>query len=299
MRPPRVVIAVAFFLTTVFLTFLSLRSSHPPQSITASTPAPKTGIQALFSFGAPFNLFPPNAIITLTHENSTAFLARPANFGPSLPTEGLKGQVWIGSGFGEESLRQGTVVSSAEGELGCSDVPGWQDDYSKSGAVALEGSKSGDAKTATTKGRSQKRSHDDGPFRDRTAEPEDPPIFKPDGFNPSIDDGTDDYLHHPLPESSVSKPTDKDSSESNGNHADIQSIQEGAEIAGKVVLLSRGGCGFLEKVKWAQRRGAIALIVGDDTKGGQLIQMSLEETLRMSRFLRSSHLGPQHIYYLL
>lgn len=56
-------------------------------------------------------------------------------------------------------------------------------------------------------------------------------------------------------------------------HADIQSLQESAEIDGKVVLLSRGGCGFLEKVKWAQRRGAIAVIVGDDTRGGSLVTM--------------------------
>lgn len=274
MRPPRVVIAVAFFVTTVFLTFLSLRSSHPPHTITTTTPAPKTGILAFFTFRAPFSLFPPNAIITLTHENSTAFLARPAAFGPSLPTEGLKGQVWIGSGFGDDSMRQGAVATSAEGELGCSDVPGWVDDYAKSGAAILEGVKSGDAKSATIAARSQKRSNDeDGPFGDRIAEPEDPQQGKKDGLQPSIDDGTDDYLHHPLPESTVSKPTDKKAADSNGNHADIQSLQEGAEIAGKVVLLSRGGCGFLEKVKWAQRRGAIALIVGDDTKGGPLIPM--------------------------
>ena len=56
-------------------------------------------------------------------------------------------------------------------------------------------------------------------------------------------------------------------------HADIQSLQESAEIAGKIVLLSRGGCGFLEKVKWVQRRGGIALIVGDDERGGPLIVM--------------------------
>ena len=231
-------------------------------------------------------------------------MARPAAFGPSLPTEGLKGQVWIGSGFGDDSMRQGAVSTSAEGELGCSDVPGWVDNYAKSGAATSEGVKSGDAKSATIAARSQKRSKDeDGPFGDRTAEPEDPPQGKKDGLQPSIDDGTDDYLHHPLPESTVSKPTDKEAAESNGNHADIQSLQEGAEIAGKVVLLSRGGCGFLEKVKWAQRRGAIALIVGDDTKGGPLIQMYARGdtsnvtipsifTSRTTAHLLSSLIGP-------
>ena len=229
-------------------------------------------------------------------------MARPADFGPSLPTEGLKGQVWIGSGFGDD--RQGAVATSAEGELGCSDVPGWVDDYAKSGAALSEGVKSGDTKSATIAARSQKRSNDeDGPFADRTAEPEDPVRGKKDGSQPTIDDGTDDYLHHPLPESTVSKPTDKEAADSNGNHADIQSLQEGAEIAGKVVLLSRGGCGFLEKVKWAQRRGAIALIVGDDVKGGPLIRMYARGdtsnvtipsifTSRTTAHLLSSLIGP-------
>jgi hypothetical protein len=274
MRPPRVLIAVAFFVTTVFLTFLSLRSSHQSHTISNTTPAPKTGIKALFSFRVPFSLFPPNAIITLTHENSTAFLARPAAFGPSLPNEGLKGQVWIGNGFGDDSMRQGAAGTTAEGELGCSDVPGWVGSYAQSGAATSEGVKSGDGKSAAAAFRPQRRSKDeDGPFSDPIEDQEDTPRGKKDGLQSTIDDGTDDYLHHPLPESTVSKPTDKEASESNGNHADIQSLQEGAEIAGKVVLLSRGGCGFLEKVKWAQRRGAIALIVGDDIKGGSLIQM--------------------------
>ena len=170
-------------------------------------------------------------------------------------------------------MRQGAAGTSAEGELGCSDVPGWVDSYAKSGAVTSEGLKPGDGKSATTAARAQKRSKDEaGPFADRPEDLEDT-LGGKDGLQPSVDDGTDDYLHHPLPESTVSKPTDKEAPESNSNHADIQSLQEGAEIAGKVVLLSRGGCGFLEKVKWAQRRGAIALIVGDDIKGGSLIQM--------------------------
>ena len=305
MRPPRIIIAVAFFVTTVFLTFLCLRSSHPPHTITTSSPAaPKTGILAFFSFRAPFSLFPPNAIITLTHDNTTAFLARPAAFGPLLPIQGLKGQVWIGSGFGDDSIRQGAVAAGAEGELGCSDVPGWVDSYSKSGAVTSDGGKSSDAKAATTaaKLRSRKRNDEDGPFDDGSTGLEDGPDKNESG-DPAIDDGTDDYLHHPLPESTVSKPTDKLPADANSNHADIQSIQEGAEIAGKVVLLSRGGCGFLEKVKWAQRRGAIALIVGDDRKGGPLISMYARGdtsnvtipaifTSRTTAHLLSSLIGP-------
>ncbi|KAA8575946.1 hypothetical protein EYC84_006111 [Monilinia fructicola] len=242
MRPPRVVIIVAFLLTTFFLTFLSLRSSHSPQNVATSTTTPKTGIQSLFSFRAPFSLFPPNAIITLTNDNTTAFLARPAAFGPLLPNEGLKGQLWIGSGFGDDSIRQGPVASGAEGELGCSDVPGWVDSYAKSGAA--EGANSGDDKSATTasKSKSNKRASDDGnTFMDRTSSSS--TKSKHNGVGPSADDGTDDYLHHPLPGSTVSKLTDKQPADTKANHADIQSIQEGAEIAGKVVLLSRGGCG--------------------------------------------------------
>jgi PA domain-containing protein/RING finger family protein len=54
---------------------------------------------------------------------------------------------------------------------------------------------------------------------------------------------------------------------------EVELFDRTSEIAGKIVLLSRGGCGFLEKVMWAQRRGATALIVGDNQKGGPLIQM--------------------------
>jgi len=203
-------------------------------------------------------------------------MARPAAFGPLLPINGLKGQLWIGSGFGDDNLRQGAVATGAEGELGCSDVPGWVENYVKSKAVTPESKKSVKGKSASIAGksRSKRRTKDeDGPFDDETAAKDSVTGGKKMNSGPSVDDGTDDYLHHPLPGSTVSKSNDISPTESKGDHADIQSIQEGAEITGKVVLLSRGGCGFLEKVKWSQRRGAIALIVGDDTIGGPLIQM--------------------------
>ncbi len=277
MRPPRIIIATAFSLTIVFLTFLSLRASNTPQTIANSPPAkPKTAIQAFFSFQAPFSLFPPNAIITLTNDNTTAFLARPAAFGPLLPVHGLKGQLWIGSGFGDDDIRQGSVTAGAEGELGCSDVPGWVDTSAKSSVAEEEISANTKSTAVPAKAKPQSRGRDkdeDGPFNDQAADSRNSKKGASKSIGPPANDGTDDYLHHPLPESTVSKPTDKTPAESKGDHADIQSIQEGAEITGRVVLLSRGGCGFLEKVKWAQRRGAIALIVGDDTKGGPLIQM--------------------------
>lgn len=111
--------------------------------------------------------------------------------------------------------------------------------------------------------------------------PQDPDLQRHDpndDGSPATNDGTDDHLHHPLPESHV---VDASAPKQHGDnhqtrqtaHADIQSLQESAEITGNVVLLSRGGCGFLEKVKWVQRRGGIALIVGDDTRGGSLVTM--------------------------
>lgn len=182
MRPLRLLLSLCTTLTAVALfLFLVLgeqneaEEQHLPG---VSPPEQKGKLHALFSFTSPGSLFPPSAIISLTDDNSTFFLARPAAFGPALPHAGLSGALWIGSGFGDESM--------TKGELGCSDVPGGN------GA---------------------------------TGQP------------------------------------------------DIQSLHEGAEIAGKVVLLKRGGCGFLEKVLWAQKRGGVALIVGDDVRGGGLVRM--------------------------
>lgn len=163
----------------------SRQNEHLKQHMTARN---RGGLKALFSFTSPGSLFPPSAIISLTDDNSTFFLARPAAFGPSLPQSGLSSPLWIGSGFGDDAL--------GPGELGCSDSSDWND-------------------------------HDDL----------------------------------------------KDASTSTKPHADIQSLQEAAEIQGKVALLKRGGCGFLAKVQWAQNRGAVAVIVGDHVRGGALIRM--------------------------
>lgn len=154
-------------------------------------------MKPLVSFTSPGSLFPPSAIISLTDDNSTFFLARPAAFGPDLPKDGLSGPLWTGSGFQEESVRHG-------GELGCSDVPGWGDD---------------DGVQAVVEGTSK--------------------AHPPDGST-------------------------------NGN---TKVLQETSEISGKVVLLKRGGCGFLAKVQWAQRRGGTAVIIGDNVRGGALVRM--------------------------
>ncbi|RPA89554.1 hypothetical protein L873DRAFT_1721302 [Choiromyces venosus 120613-1] len=144
-------------------------------------------------------LFPSTAIISLSDDNSTFFLSRPAAFGPPLPKSGLKGELFV----------------LEEGQLACDDTPGW--DPSSSPPVPMIG-----------------------------------------------EDGTDDFDY--APESSVATVA-----KSGGAHADIESLQQSAEIEGKIVLVARGGCGFLEKVLWAQRRGGVALIVGDYKRSGGTI----------------------------
>ena len=268
MAPHRLV----FFLTAAIglptlLTFFSLLHSHPGGKL-ASEDEPKSGLRAFFSFHAPSSLFPPSAIISLTDDNSTFFLSRPADFGPSLPSNGLGGQLWIGSGFGEDDLGRSGVGSGAEGELGCSDVPGWNDKFQK---LATANSKEKDGFSQNSVQTAQNDHTPDSTAAKMTRSEDN------GSAEPSIEDGTDDHLHHPLPSSPVSKPLEPAESthyeQDRTGHADIQSLQEAAEIAGKIVLLSRGGCGFLEKVKWAQRRGATALIVGDHTRGGALVTM--------------------------
>ncbi|KAK3646366.1 hypothetical protein LTR56_003126 [Elasticomyces elasticus] len=260
MRPLRFVLTL---LTCVFAFFCVLfigpwRTSAPEDF------EERSRIGALFNWRTPSSLFPPSAIISLTDDNSTFFLARPAAFGPLLPSKSLSGQLWIGSGFGDDHLGRGGAGGGAEGELGCSDIPDWDNDgYRSNGGKGRQG----DMKTAAAKVA-------DSAKNKRSIEIEQEDDVAEEAEELAQDDGTDDHLHHPLSPS--------DGLKTNGNpagntkkptHADIQSLQETAEIAGKVVLLSRGGCGFLEKVKWVQRRGGVALIVGDDLRGGPLVTM--------------------------
>jgi hypothetical protein len=260
MRPLRFLITLA----TCVLGFFCLLFFNWGDNVQESVEE-RSGIGALLNWRTPSSLFPPSAIISLTDDNSTFFLARPAAFGPLLPSKSLSGQLWVGSGFGDDHLGRGGPGAGAEGELGCSDIPDWHDgEYSgNTGRARLGDFKTALAEAQESKGGKRKRATEDDDEEDVSVAEE-----------PVADDGTDDHLHHPLP------PSDglKTNGEPAGNtkkptHADIQSLQETAEIAGKVVLLSRGGCGFLEKVKWAQRRGAVALIVGDDIRGGPLVTM--------------------------
>ncbi|KAL1999692.1 hypothetical protein VTN02DRAFT_4153 [Thermoascus thermophilus] len=276
MRPPRLILLVlCFIFLPIMLTCLSLLSAHPRQDASADSFAGRTSrLRALFSFNAPSSLFPPSAIISLTDDNSTFFLARPAAFGPLLPAKGLSGQLWIGSGFGDDALRKGGATAGAEGELGCSDVPGWGEGK-KQHKLAKGTEKSTDRK-AVTQPASGPDDSTSSRILPRSDSDHDPTLSKDrsdTGAPPSADDGTDDHLHHPLPDSDFPGPGSSEAKNKPPAHADIQSLQESAEIAGKIVLLSRGGCGFLEKVKWVQRRGGVALIVGDDTRGGSLVTM--------------------------
>ncbi|QIW99213.1 hypothetical protein AMS68_004731 [Peltaster fructicola] len=197
------------------------------------------------------SLFPQSAVISLTDDNSTFFLARPAAFGPLLPVKSLSGQLWIGSGFGDDNLGRNSPSSNVEGELGCSDVPGWSDSESRVEAIK--------------QGISGKDRVDAGGPHVGAAEA----TVSTDGIK--SDDGTDDHIL--ASSGGAGKRKNKDRKGTKSSHADIQSLQESAEIAGKIVLLSRGGCGFLDKVKWAQRRGAVAVIIGDDIRGGPLVTM--------------------------
>ncbi|KAL8917366.1 MAG: hypothetical protein Q9208_007984 [Pyrenodesmia sp. 3 TL-2023] len=278
MAPPHLVfMLVAGASLTLVLTFVSLINSHPRQyTASQSSASPEQSrFRSLFSFRTPSALFPSSAIISLTDDNSTFFLARPADFGPSLPSDGLSGQLWVGIGFGDDNLGRG-LATDTEGELGCSDVPGWRDgrthhqgdgQFEPSQEIGL--AQPGDIIRPSTS------EHSDRSFqalrRRRDLKSDEAPG----------DDGTDNHLHHPLPASQVSPlagsardtKIQQSSNQSPPEHADIQSLQESAEISGKLVLLSRGGCGFLEKVKWVQRRGGAGLIVGDNTRGGALVTM--------------------------
>lgn len=243
MRPIRLVLSLSASLAAILLLVFVALGSQPDEQLEQNSASGKQGgFKALFSFTSPGSLFPPSAIISLTDDNSTFFLARPAAFGPTLPADGLSSPLWIGSGFGDDAM--------GRGELGCGDSPDWE-------------SHTNDLKAGNTplsKHKSQKRPHT--ATQDKTTE------AAADALK-SLDDGTDDHLHST---STLSTPRGASKMHISGR-SDIQTLQQSAEIEGKVVLLKRGGCGFLAKVLWAQKRGAVAVIVGDDVRGGDLIRM--------------------------
>ncbi|KAJ4171758.1 hypothetical protein NW754_000335 [Fusarium falciforme] len=243
MRPPWIAILVLFLSASLFLLCRSIFPS--PRSVTnlatkaaqgkaqhaESAPSKSSASAWGFTYSNTlFSLFPPNAAISLTNGNSTSFTARPAAFGPRLAARGLTGQLWVGSGFAEDTLGVG-------GELGCNDLPGW------------------DKGSATT---AAKRA-----LRATVPQAAVPEISH--ARHPKRGKEIDDRNNHDAITNSSRQP--------NALVDDVQPISDSDEIKGKVVLLMRGGCRFLDKVMWAQRRGAIAVIVGDNQKGIPLIQM--------------------------
>lgn len=172
---------VLFFVLVTVIFLLSAATYFPLSS---------RGLPFSFSTRSP-SLFPKSAIITLTDDNSTFFLARPAAFGPELPEED--------DNEGSTSGLTGRLVVAPEGEDGCGEG---------------EGSGGGD---------------DDGESEDGLGD-----LFRK---RQEKEDDRDGY------------------------------------IRGRIILLPRGGCGFLEKVLWAQRRGALAVIVGDNVSGRGLVTM--------------------------
>ncbi len=52
-----------------------------------------------------------------------------------------------------------------------------------------------------------------------------------------------------------------------------ESIVNGAQIAGKIALIDRGGCPFVQKVKAAQDAGAIGIVVVNNLPGGRVSTM--------------------------
>ncbi|KAF7561427.1 hypothetical protein G7046_g2708 [Stylonectria norvegica] len=243
MRPPRIAILVLFTAATLFLLCRSIFSPARAASTTYHPAKPKTDRSV---WG-----------LILTDDNSTSFAARPAAFGPKLVAKGLSGQLWVGSGFAEDSL-------DGNGELGCSDLRDWDSGNGRSGLTnAL---KAAAPRIATPKEPDNSHPKRDDQLLDQDlGENLDTPSMR---LKAASNDGTDNYLRR-----GVSRAVAARHEVATSAHADIQSMQEAAEIQGKVVLLMRGGCGFLEKVMWAQRRGAIGVIVGDNQKGGPLIQM--------------------------
>ncbi|EXJ85453.1 hypothetical protein A1O1_05817 [Capronia coronata CBS 617.96] len=274
MRPLRFLLLLVFFVALpIGLTCWSIFSASDESaqdSFHARSTTRSSRLRALFSFSTPSSLFPPSAVISLTNDNSTFFLARPAAFGPGLPSKGLSGQLWVGKGFGDDALLKEENIHIVGWELGCSDVPGWEEEASKR------------IQNLPTVGKGQIKSKQPRDLQSsrQSNEAEGDGSTTTDGLLPA-DDGTDDYLHHPLADSNPATPgqpgepanIDPLDKTKAATHADIESLQESADIAGKIVMLSRGGCGFLEKVKWAQRRGGVALIVGDNERGGQLTIM--------------------------
>lgn len=251
-----VTLCSSFILVTGLL-FLGLTSNSDQYAEEGNSQSPQSRFKSFFSFRTPDSLFTPAATISLTDDNSTFFAARPAAFGPPLPTHGLSGQVWIGNGFGDDSHIRRGLAAAVDGELGCGDIPGWSDsDWSS----ATHGPHK--SRYYRDTGREIDQASGDGIMLGALSQEEQ-------------QDGTDDHLHYPFSHTSFNSGREN-------TQADPEPTRKHPSIKGKVALLSRGGCGFSEKIQWAQRRGASAVIVGDNQRGGPLVRMYARNTVNIT-----------------
>lgn len=267
MGPFRVVFfASSFLLFSLLLAWSTLRTSSTTHR-RVFTSSIDDGHGSRFSFRSPAALFPPSAIITLTDDNSTFFVARHAAYGPELPLDGLSGQIWLGSDFTEDLLGGGHFAESSSGELGCGDALEWDPDDSSPQAFHdpeelfdYESEPAADARTV--------HSRRDSSSIDSLSRSE---LRIPRGRK-GASLRSQNRVETQRTVSSLSE--DVASRKTGGFRAgNIKSLQESAEIEGKIVLLKRGGCGFLDKTRWVQNRGGKALIIGDNVLHASLITM--------------------------
>ena len=122
-RVPTFLLYAAVAVIFLFLV-CDLRQNKFP-TISTQSPASKRIFDDFSSFRLSTVLFPPSALISLTADNATFFVARPAAFGPLLPATGLSGQLWVASEFGEHTSGLDEKPDGNHGELGCGDIPGW------------------------------------------------------------------------------------------------------------------------------------------------------------------------------
>ena len=215
------------------LLFLSSNTDGGRYSESGHNKSSNDPLKSFFTFHGPGSLFAPAAIISLTDDNSTFFNARPAAFGPFLPDYGLSGPVWSGHTFPNGDVPNVGSIAADGGELGCGDIPGWH------------------------------------PFEESIPDSNQSPEnhIRYSEIKPKINAGawpiSDEMSEEGVSESIGSVGVQ--------NRPGVLDLSE--ELKGKIALLSRGGCGFLEKVLWAQRRGATAVIMGDNLRGGPLVTM--------------------------
>ena len=253
-------ISYVVYLSIPIFSLLSLYKLRPAKiAIHSTNNAATKSIIDLIKLRTPTALFPPSALIGLKDDNATFFIARPAAFGPPLPSNGLIGHLWLASNSQSHKFELSRALDSFHEELGCDDT--YELDEKKSEAYE--------------------------PDAEQFVSPSDDTLLDSDGecstrqayhsvseSNLVSGDRTGEHVkHHVNGQGKLSGAFSISNPNSAAKHAAIQSLQEKSGIIGKIFLLRRGGCRFLDKVKWAQRRGGAAVIVGDNIPGRALVTM--------------------------